>query len=349
MRATAVVMAALLVACTASQTEPAPEASEEPEQAPSAEFPWVKPVASEGAALDVLPARVVQTADSEAFVMAPLEARVTAVAVRPGDTVAQGDPIATVVMPELQAAVAELRGADGELAVLETRRARLTKLQGEGLAVRKDVVALEIEIARAQSVRRKARAVLAGSGLKGGGAHTLVSPIGGVVVEADVRLGEVRHPDDGPLAVIRAPTGRRVSAVMPRKPDPSMQPSFLREGQDPVPLRLVTSISDASGFGYQAWFEPDVDGEEPAMLEASARGRVSFGLPADGPSWRIPEEAVGSDAAGAFVVVAQGDAPPARLSVEVLRVAGGDAFVRGALTPTSRVATDPQRALPEAR
>ncbi len=338
---------ALFVACTASEGEPAAEASVASEQAPSADSPWVTPVASDGgAALDVLPAHVVQTADSEAIVMAPLEARVTAVAVRAGDSIAKGDPVATVVMPALEAAVADLRGADGELEVLQTRRARLSKLQGEGLAVRKDVGALEIEIARARSARMKARAVLAGSGLKSAGAHTLVSPIDGVVVEAAVRLGEVRHPGDGPLAIVRAPTGRRVSAVLPQKPEPAMQPSFLREGEAPVPLRLVTFIADASGFGYQAWFEP---ADDSAVLEASSRGRVSLGLPTDGPSWRIPEEAVGSDAAGVFVVVADGEASPARLSVEVLRVSGGHAFVRGALTTTSRIATDPQGALQGAR
>lgn len=343
--ASVVLVAAAMLGCVSPGSGDPSEEQVGADAAPSADFPWVEPVASEGEAVDVVPAQVVQTADSEAVVMAPLEARVTSVAVRPGDTVAKGDPIATVVMPELEAAVAALRGADGELAVLERRRARLAKLQGEGLAVRKDVVALEIEIARADSVRKTAKAVLAGAGLRGGGTHTLRSPIDGVVVEAKVRLGEVRHPDDGPLAVVRAATGRRVSAVLPRTPDPSMHPSFVREGKDPVPLRLVTSISAASGFGYQAWFEPKAEGEQVVELEASARGRVSFRLPSQDRSWRLPESAVGRDEAGAFAVVANGGDGRRRIALDVLRVGGGYAYVRGELSATSRVATDPERAL----
>jgi len=341
----AVLVGWTLLGCASPSREDPPEQGAGTDAAPSAGFPWVQPLASDGEAVDSLPAHVVQTAESEAVVMAPLEARVTAVSVRPGDTVAKGDPVATVVMPELEAAVAALRGADGELVVLERRRARLAKLQGEGLAVRKDVVALEIEIARADSARKAAKAVLAGAGLRSGGSHTLRSPIDGVVVEANVRLGEVRHPDDGPLAIVRAATGRRVSAVLPRKPDPAMRTSFVREGDDPVPLRLVTSISDASGFGYQAWFEPVTDGESGTGLEASARGRVSFRLPSEGPSWRLPETAVGRDDVGAFAIVADGDALPRRIPLDVLRVEGGDAYVRGDLSATSRVATDPERAL----
>lgn len=315
------------------------------EAAPSADFPWVEPVASEGEIVDQLPAHVVQTADSEAIVMAPLKARVVSVMVRPGDTVAKGDPIAKVVMPELEEAVAALRGADGEMTVLEARQARLSKLQAEGLAVRKDVVALEIEIARADSVRKTAKAVLAGAGLRSGGVQTLRSPIDGVIVEADVRLGEVRHPDDGPLAIVRAPTGSRVSAVLPRKPDPAMRTDFVRDGQEPVPLRLVTSISDASGFGYQAWFELVSDDGSGSGLEASARGRVSFRLPSAGPSWRLPETAVGRDDTGAFAIVADDGSRRRRIPLEVLRVASGEAYVRGDLSATSRVATDPERAL----
>jgi len=336
-----------LLGCADSSSEHRGVGEGEVEAAPSADFPWVEPVASEGETVDELPAHVVQTAESEAVVMAPLEARVVSVVVRPGDTVAKGDPIATVVMPELEAAVAALRGADGEMTVLEGRQARLSKLQAEGLAVRRDVVALEIQIARAESVRKTAKAVLAGAGLRSGGVHTLRSPIDGVVVEADVRLGEVRHPDDGPLAIVRAPTGRCVSAVLPRKPDAAMRTDFVREGEDPVPLRLVTSISDASGFGYQAWFEPVNDGESGSGLEASARGRVSFRLPSEGPSWRLPETAVGRDDTGAFAIVAEGAARPRRVALDVLRVGSGDAYVRGDLSATSRVATDPERALEE--
>jgi len=184
--------------------------------------------------------------------------------------------------------------------------------------------------------------VLSGAGLSRAGTHVLRSPIDGIVVSADARLGEVRLPGDGPLATIRKTRGQRVAALLPRKVDPETTPIFVREGAPPVPLKVVSSIVDGSGFGYRTWFEPVGDAE----LEAAARGRVEFEVDIAGQAWRVPEEAVARDAEGTFVLAASDEAP-IRVPVEVIRVEEGVAFVRGALSEDMRVDTDPDRAADE--
>ena len=335
-----VVLAMTLVACTPEASAPAPAPAPTPFEAePSASAPWVRPVPARAASGLSVPAQVVQTADSEAVVVAPLQARVVAVHVKPGDTIAAGDPIADVVMPELETAVAQMRGADGEYAVLRDRHDRLASLQRDGLAVKGDVVALEVDLARVDATRKLARAVLSGAGLSRAGTHVLRSPIDGIVVSADARIGEVRHPGDGPLATVRKTRGQRVAALLPRKVDPQTAPVFVREGADPVPLEVVSSIVDAAGFGYRTWFEPVGEAE----LEAAARGRVEFEVEIAGEAWRVPEEAVARDAEGTYVVVA-GESAPIRVPVDVIRVEEGVAFVRGELDADMRVDTDPERA-----
>ena len=306
--------------------------------ATSARAPWVRPTPGERGRTLSVPAEVLQTAESEAVVVAPLEARIVAVHVRPGDRVAEGDAIADVVMPELETAVAAARGAEGQHAVLKKRYERLEALQREGLAVKKDVVALEVELARVDAERRRARAVLAGAGLTRAGTHALRSPIDGIVVTSDARVGDVRHPDDGPLATVRKPIGQRVAALLARRPGAGAKAAFVRDGADAVDLKVVSSIADASGFGYRTWFEPEAGAE----LEAAARGQIVFRAEAVENAWRLPETCVARDDGGSFVVVAR-DGEPARLSVDVLQADAGHVLVRGALTPSMRVSTDPQR------
>ena len=334
-----VVLPVVLAACTPESSDSVPKPAAAFEAKPSASAPWVRPIPSQGGSGLSVPAQVVQTADSEAVVVAPLQARVLEVHVKPGDEVSEGDPIAAVVMPELETAVAQMRGAEGEYAVLRARHDRLEALQREGLAVKGDVVALEIDLARADATRTLALAVLSGAGLSRAGTHVLRSPIDGIVVSTDARLGEVRLPGDGPLATIRKTHGQRVAALLPRRVDPQTAPMFVREGAPAVPLIVVSSIVDGSGFGYRTWFEPVGDAE----LEAAARGRVEFEIDIEGEAWRVPEESVVRDAEGTYVLAA-GDREPVRVPVELVRVEEGVAFVRGALNEDMRIDTDPERA-----
>jgi membrane fusion protein, heavy metal efflux system len=308
----------------------------ERQAAPSSAFAWRPARSSADAAPEEYPARLLRSPGAAAVVVPPLPARVLEIVVKPGDTIAKGAPVARVVMPEADGAAAVLQGADRALAVLTQRRAQLASLEGEGLVRAADVAALDLDIARQQADKLKARAVLAGSGVGGGGPIVLRSPIAGVVTEVTAMLGEYRRPEDGPLATVRGRTGQRVEATFPTMPDPHATYGF-RTTTGLAPLQLVTSIPAPTGTGFLTWFDAAADTELPS----AAQGRVVVQAPKSADLWVVPATAVGRTAAIAFVVLrAREGAAATKLTVELVRIANADALVRGTIPVGALIASD---------
>lgn len=321
----------------ASTTAQAPTAVDvERQPAPSSAFAWRPARSSADAAPEEYPARLLHSPGSSAVIVPPLPARVLEITVKPGDIIAKGAPVARVVMPEADGAAALLQGADRALAVLTQRRAQLATLEKEGLVRAADVAAVDLDIARQQADRLKARAVLAGSGVAGGGPIVLRSPIAGVVIEVAAMLGEYRRPEDGPLVSVRGRTGQRVEAIFPMAPDPTATYGF-RTTSGHVALRLVTSIPAPTGTGYLTWFDAAQDTEMPSV----AQGRVVVQAPKSADLWVVPATAVGRTATGSFVVMRTRDGAAAtKLTVEVVRIANADALVRATLPVGALIASD---------
>lgn len=329
------------VGCDGSKQGGGPASSTSAEAAaPSSSFAWVAVRAGTAAAPEEYPARMLRTGDSEAVVVAPLSARITSIVKKPGDAVAKGDPVALVIMPELDAAGAAVASADASIALLEARRSKLVSLAKEGLVREAEIGDLDLELARHKAERLKGAAVVQAAGASGG-TVTLRSPLAGVVVEVAATLGELRRPEDGPIARVRARTGQRVEATLHRSPSPGAIYRFRAASAD-VPVTLVNHVAAPSGLGYLAWFEPAPDGELPSANE----GRLLVGTAVDaGEARLVPATAVGMDHGKAFVIVrATNEEAPRRLAVEVLRVAGAEALVRGELAEGQLVATAPERA-----
>ncbi len=305
--------------------------------APSSPFAWVAARPASEAAPEEFPARLLRTGGTEAVVVPPLPARLVGLAVRPGDSVAVGAPIARVVMPELDAALAALSGAEGALVILRRRRARLAALEAEGLVRASDVAAIELDLARHGAERLRARGVLAGAGVGHGGTVVLRSPIAGVVTEVPATLGELRRPEDGPLARIRSRGGQRIEATLPARPVDGTTYA-LRASGSTVAITLVNQVPSSSGPGYVAWFEAAAGVEMPAVAE----GRVLARSPASAGAWVVPATAVGARGSVHYVVVrTRGGASPSIVDVELVRVATADAIVRGPLPDGALVASDP--------
>ena len=163
------------------------------------------------------PARALAAPDASAVIGVPLSARVVSVRVRPGDRVEKGAPLVDVSMPELIRAAGVMSAAGMRLAAFEKRSERLAPLSKDGLVRSADLTELEAQIALAKADRESARATLRAAGLNDeqalrllpkDGTLSLRSPISGVVVSVDARVGEMRDAASGPLVevVSGAPT-----------------------------------------------------------------------------------------------------------------------------------------------
>lgn len=339
----AVALGGLASCDVGSSASSPPSAAAANSGASSSSYAWVAVRGGSSAAPEEYPARILRTGESEAVVVAPLPARIASVLKKPGDRVEKGDPVVIVVMPELDAAGATVAAAEASLAVLEARKERLTSLAKEGLVREAELSDLELELARHRADRLRGRAVLQ-SAEGPGGRVMLRSPLAGVLYEVAATLGELRRPDDGPLARIRAKAGQRVEATLARAPSTDATYRLAAGGED-ISLSLINHIAAPSGLGHLAWFEAGADVELPAANEGSLR----VGAEGDGRTLRaVPTTAVGEAAGKHFVVVrAKAELPAKRLEVELARVVGADALIRGELEEGQLVATAPGRAAAE--
>ncbi len=331
-------LALLLAACqqkTSSGEAPPLAASAEP--GASAAGRWVRVSRAEDAPVEQYPARVVVDPDASAAVGPALPSRIERVHVSVGDRVRKGDVLFTVLVPEATTAAA-VQGATGPLIqALERRREQLRALRAEGLARSSDLFAVEVDLARAQGERARAAAVLRGLG---GSATALRSPIDGVVTERQGVVGEWRRPEEGPLARIAEARGHRVEAMLAAAPGSGAR-FALEQGGATLPLVLLESMPRVGGDaqGILAWFSLPAG----VSLAPTSAARVVL-LP--------PENTLAVEArallfrGGQAAVVARRDGKAVVVAVEVLRVAGGRAWIRGALEVGAAVSTAPAAELP---
>jgi hypothetical protein len=257
--------------------------------------------------------------------------------VKPGDNVAENAAIVEVIMPEVDVAVASLAAARNALFILQQRRDRLTALAKDGLIRASEMSKLDLDIAEQTSARLRAQAILSASGATRGGLITLHTPIAGVVTEVHATLGELRRPEDGPIARIRSPRGQRIEATFATRPAADATYRF-HTGVGNLPLTLVNAISAPNGFGVVAWFEPPPDID----ILVAAEGRVRVLPPTTDDAWFVPAMTVGNRDGKSFVVTRSVNASvPKLVEVTVVRTMSADAIIVGAFASDDLVAADP--------
>lgn len=309
---------------------------------PSATFKWVELRSASGAAPEEYPARLLNTGDTGAVIVPPLPARILSLLAKPGDAIAKDGAIARVVMPDADTALAALRAASASLDVVTKRRAQLAPLESEGLVKASEVAALDLDIARYAGERVRAQAVLQSAGLNGGGIITLHSPVAGIVTEVAAIRGELRRPEDGPIARVRSRGGQRIEASIPSRPPEDANYIFRAASEPARPVTLVNVAPKSSGVGFLAWF----DAAQGASVPIASEGRVAVLAKASPDARVVPAGAIGTRGDERFVVVRSRTSGTARLVVvEVVRIASSDAIVTGALSEAELVASDPYAAL----
>ncbi|MCU0655196.1 MAG: hypothetical protein MUF64_07885 [Polyangiaceae bacterium] len=297
---------------------------------------WIPLQRAVDAPVEQHPARVLQDPSALAEVGPSLPARIEKIHTQAGSRVRRGDVLFTVLMPEAVTAAA-VQGSTGPLVrALEGRREQLRALKAEGLARASDLFTVEVELARAQAERARAGAVLRGLG---GGASELRSPIDGVVTELQGAVGEWRRPEEGPLARVVEPRGKRVEARLPGAPSPGVRYVLQQEG-GALALTLLEQAPRVGeeAQGYLVWFALP----EGAAVAPSMTAQVQA-LPPEG-AMQVEARALLYRGGKALVAARKGERPEA-VEVEVLRVQGGSAWIKAPLEPGTPVATEPGQAL----
>ncbi len=306
-------------------------------------------------------------------ITAPFASRVLRVHVAPGDAVEEGAALIEVLAPELALAAAERSGAHDEGAVVGARLDTLRALAAEGLAradqlheTARDAAAIRTRAATAEARLRAAglsardRATLARTG-----SLVLRAPRAGRVLRVEIREGDP-VPSDAPLIVLASEGAVRIEARFTGTIPADARP-ILRTDRGDVPLRAVGApLADPETGLRVLFFEPeaafDTTNADTTSADPTSGDSAHAPVLLEGERW--PLELVGSfsdafevpssalhalagDPRRAEVVRRTDAGAQERVPVQVLRVDGAGALVRGALRPNDEVAVEPSRVLGE--
>ncbi len=200
-------LACALAGCSEQQArEPAPQAKVEKNAvvfAPSS--PQVAtilsvPAAARTEAVVRFNGRLVWDEDRTVRVFSPLAGRVQSIAVRAGDTVKAGQPLAVLASADLGQAQSDARRAEQDHLLAQKNLARVEELAGAGVAPAKDLQVAQAELARAAAERARtaARLALYGAGGSVDQRFEVRAPIAGTVVERNLNPGQEVRPDGPP-------------------------------------------------------------------------------------------------------------------------------------------------------
>lgn len=350
MRAHAALISSLVLVLGCNAPEPAapaePEADPHDAHPTSAHAAWVEVREPADASLLELPARVVASSTSRARLDVPYRASVVAVAVQAGDTVAIGDVLVELRVPELLQAAAVLSGTGAQLGSHRERKARLEDLKGKGLVGASDVFEVDSRIGALSADRRLALASLKAAGIDNEGRSELLrrgtlllrSPVAGVVAELDAVPGDVVEPGES-LAQVLGRGPARIEIVHSGALPSEVALEFVgTEGSEFMLADAPIATAIEPGLGRTlAWYAP-ADARE---LPDGIRGRVWVRGKADA-LLEVPRRSLRLHEGKAWVAKRSGEAI-VEVEVEVLRSSGSSALIRassGGLAIGDQVAAD---------
>jgi cobalt-zinc-cadmium efflux system membrane fusion protein len=287
--------------------------------------------------------------DHTSRVGSPLSGRVETLLVKPGDLVKKGQPLLTLVSPEVGAAIAEDRAAEADLALQKRTLERVRELFADQAVPRKDLVQAESDLVKAQAARGRSRARMLLLGIAGNEASsrfTLRAPISGTVVERAALPGaEVRADAGSPLLTLSDLARVWVTADVYER-----DLAAVRAGQT-----AQVTVASYPGQTFPALIEHVGDVVDSQTRTVKVRLTAAnpdqklkpemFAkviLPLTGPSAAVtvPDDAVLTDGAANVVIVAMRDGKFAKRRIEVGSETGGRLSVLSGLQPGERVVVD---------
>ena len=315
------------------------------------------PVEPQAAATYRLNARLVWNEDATVRIYSPVTGRVQSVAVTLGEPIMKEAALAKIDSPDLGQAQADLHKAEADLRLADHALVRARSLFEHGAIAGKDLEAAEDGYANAQSEQQRAaaRLTLYGTSAAGNvdGLFVLHAPLGGVVVEKNVNVGQEVRSDQmlanmpqlsAPLFVVSDP-GRLSILLDATEHDLAV----LRPGLD---FQIRSAALPGRSFpGKVEWISDALD---PATRRLTVRGTVDNAdrlLKAEmfvtvefeaaaGPGLAVPANAVIMKGEKHFVFVEDQPGTYARREIVVGGEQNGRIAVLRGLAAGQRVVTD---------
>jgi cobalt-zinc-cadmium efflux system membrane fusion protein len=267
----------------------------------------IEPAGADTAAMRVeLPGTLEYVADQFAEVGYVAEGRITAVHANVGDTVKRGQPLLTMLIPEITGAQAQALSAQATLDVARDRAKREAALLRDQLTSRADeeVARGRATVAEADLAAAKAKLALLGAqvpessqGIRGHGQVTLTAPIAGVVVSRDAVLGAFVEPRDTVFSIADTRTLWAVLEVFESDLSSVHEGATVELSVDAIPGKTIT--------GKVAMLEHEVSATSRALrarvVVSNADGALRRGLfvrahvpiaDVGAPSLLVPQSAV---------------------------------------------------------
>ncbi len=358
---------ALVLAVTGCSRAPAPEDTTAPRVAgehivfpahsPQQAALTLVPVEPRAAVAYRLNARLVWNEDATVRIYSPVTGRVQSVVVTLGETVTKNAALAKIDSPDLGQAQADFHKAEADLRLAEHALARARSLFEHGAIAGKDLEAAEDGYANAQSEQQRsaARLTLYGTSAAGNvdGLFVLHAPLGGVVVEKNLNVGQEVRSDQmlanmpqlsAPLFVVSDP-GRLSIVLDATEHDLAvLRPSLtfqIRTAAFPgrtFPGR-VEWISDALDPATRRLTVRGAVDNADRLLKAEMFVTVEFEAAA-GPGLAVPANAVIMKGDRHFVFVEDQPGSYARREIVVGAEQNGRIVVLRGLDAGQRVVTD---------
>ena len=274
------------------------------------------------------------------------EGRVVGLRADLGTRARRGQVLVELESAEVGQIRAEEHEAEALLGIAQENYAREQRLEQQGISSRKEYLAAQADLRRAEASLKSARERLRvmGAGHGEGGHFDIVAPFAGVVVARDVSLGEPAGPADTLLTLAdlsrvwieldiferdlaRVRVGQPVAVSVTAYPGRAF----------PGAIVYVGDVLDPQKRTVRARVEiPNADGALKPGMFATARIRIGSGGP---PLAVVPQDAV-QNLDGRTVVFVPGDSAGEfrPVTVEVGETVDGDRVViRTGLSPGSRV------------
>ncbi len=220
--------------------------------------------------------RLVWDDDVTVKVFTPFGGRVTKILTEVGQTVTQGEALATIASPDYGQAQADARKAASDFVLAERSLNRSQELFAHGAAAQKDVQSAQADFERAQSEKQRTAARLAlygGNTNAIGDFYQLQSPLQGTVVEKNINPGQEVRADQmlanapqlfSPLFVITDPSRLWVQLDATEQDAPRLQ-----RGQP-----IVVHSRSQSGEVFSGRIDVVGDSLDPATRTVKVRGSV---------------------------------------------------------------------------
>ena len=315
---------------------------EEPEAGLSDPIGWVEASAATHATVAKLPAAVVVPQTTRWVAGPPVPARLIAWSVADGDRVVAGQPLATLISPELGDLAAGAAALDRVVAERSRNVERLARAVEAGFRSAEELYTAELALCEAEAERGRTRRQLSGRGdsvrSKAGSQWEWLAPTSGQIISLACSPGGLYDAASGCLTIVPE-QGARVAAHL-SAPLLAALAESIRAGE------VSAQWAPEGGAATTLALERCLPGFEPhsrtrsclfggAGLQVGAAGTFSVEVPPPAGAARLPRQAV-VQLDGQDTVFLQAE-PPRPQPVTVLGRQGADAIVAG-LAPGAVVA-----------